>query len=234
MKWLLGALLAMAAAYYYLHHQSRQVVLKAPNWSPKFVSRVVLSPQEVAKHNGVNGTSSYLIIMGEVYDVTGSEHYLPGSGYYVFIGKDSTASFVSGEFAQGGDDISSFSQEQLKGIRDWVEFYRKHDTYKFVGVVTGRYYSTAGHRSDEWKQLRLRMKTKQEEQPVEFPKCNMKWTSNQGSTSWCEGDGEIVPRSLIGHTPIKCVCVPLEQAKMRLEEFAVLSKCSETASVCKA
>lgn len=233
MQWLLGALLAVAVAvavYYRLGRSS-----KTPTWSPKYVSRVVLSPEELAQHNGVDGAQSYLAIMGELYDVTGSEHYLPGSGYYAFIAKDSTAAFVSGEFAQGGDDISAFSHEQLQGIRDWVDFYRKHDTYKFVGVVSGRYYSPAGHRSDEWKQLWGRMKAAKhaaEEQPPEFPKCNVKWDSNHGSTSWCDG-GAVVPRSVVGSTPAKCVCVPLDQARARLNEFAVLPRCPETASVCK-
>ena len=85
----------------------------------------MLTKAELAGFNGKNGARSYLTILGEIYDVTGSEHYTEDSGYFVFIGQDATLAFVSGKFDENAsDDVSGLDVNQIKGIEDWVKFYR--------------------------------------------------------------------------------------------------------------
>ena len=53
--------------------------------------------KELAHYKGEKGGPVYIVIMGQVFDVTkGRHHYEPGAGYSVFAGQDATRSFVSG------------------------------------------------------------------------------------------------------------------------------------------
>lgn len=103
----------------------------------------------------------YLSILGQVFDVTkGEKHYGPGENYhaftgnyflhwkmyhilttmyiwyYLFIGRDASLAFITGEFDNEGlaDDISSLSAQQVKALDDWLQFYKANYIYK--GTVT--------------------------------------------------------------------------------------------------
>lgn len=208
-------------------------ILSAPDWSETWHSRSVFTPQELSqKYNGKLGNKSYLVILGEVYDVTGSEHYAEGSGYSVFVGQDNTAAFVTGRFDSSitdNDNVAGFSPEQMRGIEQWVVFYRTHDTYKFVGVVEGRYYHRNGSRTEQWKLARKAMLPEPKKEEPEFPSCNMKWDSNNGAVSWCDDGG--VPRIAVKST--RCFCVPLDIARKRSAEFQPHKNCPETNIRCE-
>lgn len=49
------------------------------------------------------------------------------------IGRDASRSFVTGKFEVGDitDDVANFSNQELRSINHWVQFYKKE--YPFVG-----------------------------------------------------------------------------------------------------
>ena len=100
--------------------------LRTPTWDADWSSPVVFTKEELAtSYNGKGGNPSYLVILGEVYDVTGSEYYKDGSGYSVFVGKDATTAFVTGKFDESAsDDVTILEPQQMKNIDDWIKFYR--------------------------------------------------------------------------------------------------------------
>ena len=98
---------------------------KHPNWEKDWISPNVLTVSELRRFDGKDGAKSYLTILGEIYDVTGSEHYRGDGGYSVFIAQDATQAFVTGQFnASAQDDVSAFTTTQMKAIEEWIEFYR--------------------------------------------------------------------------------------------------------------
>ncbi|POR39162.1 hypothetical protein TPAR_00632 [Tolypocladium paradoxum] len=96
-----------------------------------------ISPDELAKANGVDGGECYVAIKGKVYDVTGNKAYQPGGSYHVFAGKD--ASKALGKTSTKPEDVQadwSDLDEKEKGVlNDWVTFFSKR--YNIVGVVEG-------------------------------------------------------------------------------------------------
>jgi predicted heme/steroid binding protein len=244
--WLPIFLSILIGSYYYRH--GTHPFVKIPDWSPSYQSPVILSQQELTAANGRNGaTKSYLVVLGEIYDVTGSEHYKEGKGYSVFVGQDATTAFVTGKFTdQAADDVSSLETSKLPSVEKWVEFYRSHETYKFVGVLHGRYYNEQGHRTDAWKQARARMneankeQSKGEEYLKQFPACNSRWTQQEGSTIWCEDSmkqqrpsSSLVPRTVDLRTGMRCVCVELDQATAKPTEFKPYNNCEPTSQTCR-
>lgn len=55
---------------------------------------------------------------------------------YLFIGRDASLAFITGEFDDEGliDDISSLSARQVKALDDWLQFYNANYIYK--GTIT--------------------------------------------------------------------------------------------------
>lgn len=55
---------------------------------------------------------------------------------YLFIGRDASLAFITGEFDDEGltDDISSLSTRQVKALDDWLQFYNSNYIYK--GTIT--------------------------------------------------------------------------------------------------
>ena len=77
----------------------------------------------------------------------GRDHYGPGSSYGAFAGRDASVPFCTGKFtadeAEKSPDVLKTSE--LPGLADWLDFYRKHKVYKFVGkLVDPRFYDDAG------------------------------------------------------------------------------------------
>ena len=178
--------------------------------------------------------------------MTGSESYAPGSGYHVFIGKDATAAFSTGDFAPGAgvDDVSALSPSQLRSIETWVDFYRKHEKYRFVGVLRGRYYDAAGRRGKHWEAARAQMergaRAEKEREALgkRYPSCNSKWTQTTGSEVWCtpamlpEAKAPLVPRVLVQDDAQRCACMDSAlpaPAELELHEYP---GCAPDASKC--
>lgn len=112
---------------YQKYSSSSKPQLSPPNWDLDYTSPKVFTKEELKeRYDGRAGRPAYLVILGEVYDVMGSEHYKEGSGYHVFIGQDATTAFVTGKFNDGvpSDDVSLLESHQMRGIEDWIKFYR--------------------------------------------------------------------------------------------------------------
>jgi predicted heme/steroid binding protein len=119
------AAFVLAVAYRYTQRGEGQFY-PPPTWDPAFVAPRVFTKEELKeKYNGKGGKPAYLVVLGEVYDVSGSEYYAEGSGYSIFVGRDATTAFVTGKFDESADDdVLALAATQMKGIEDWVKFYR--------------------------------------------------------------------------------------------------------------
>lgn len=156
-------------------------------------SKPLLTEEELSKHDGSNPSIPiYVSILGRVYDVDkGRRHYEVGSGYNVFAGRDSTPSFVTGVFSRekATDDVKGLSPEDMLGIKEWLDFYRKDYTY--VGKLIGRYYDNEGNPTEALNEAKAvikegqKLKKLQEAENKRFPGCNSRWSVEEGSTVWC-------------------------------------------------
>lgn len=72
-----------------------------------------------------------------MFDVSaGRTHYGPGGGYAFFAGKDAARAYVTGCFKDHlTHDLRGLSDEEIKGIDGWAQFYHDSNKYKFVGHV---------------------------------------------------------------------------------------------------
>lgn len=184
----------------------------------------LLTEEELSKHDGSNPSIPiYISILGRVYDVDkGRRHYEVGSGYNVFAGRDSTPSFVTGAFSRekAVDDVKGLSPEEMLGIKEWLDFYRKD--YTFVGKLIGRYYDSEGNPTEALNEAKAvikegqKLKKLQEAENKRFPGCNSRWSLEEGSTVWCSQnsaginrDWAGVPRKMFkpGKKDPTCVCV---------------------------
>jgi hypothetical protein len=118
--------------------------------------------------------------------------------------------------------------------------YSTHETYRFVGVLQGRFYDEHGGRTKAWQEAREKMeraaaKKKEESSTLS---CNSKWTQNEGSTIWCEDSmtpqppsSPLVPRKDDGG---RCVCIELEIARQdQNNKYSIYGDCAESAQECK-
>ena len=155
--------------------------------------QVLLTGDELAKHDGSDpNIPVYIAILGRIYDVEkGRRHYEVGSGYNVFAGRDSTPSFVTGKFAreEATDDVKDLSPEEMMGVKEWLDFYRKDYTY--IGKLIGHYYDSEGNPTEALKEAKAaikegqRLKKLQEAENKRFPGCNSRWSAEEGSVVWC-------------------------------------------------
>lgn len=251
---LLSILLALVAVFLAPVLLKRRLSNEPPSWLPEWRSLVVLSPETVAAADGRGGGPTHLVVLGEVYDVGDAEFYKESGGYRVFVGKDATLAFVTGDFAgEKGiplDDVSSLNAAQMGSLHEWVDFYRKHEKYKFAGVLRGRYYDEEGRRTQAWRDAYAKMGTAKEfakeEERLEkmFPSCSSRWSQNEGSKVWCEMVsakgrtllGKWVPRRFKSKSPgarvgERCACV--DSGAKFSDEFSVYEGCSEDSTECK-
>ena len=141
----------------------------------------VLSQSELGQYDGSPGSPGlYLALLGEVYDVSaGSQYYGPGGGYSFFAGRDASRAFVTGQFDEAGlvDNVEDLPSADYLGLQEWARFYSSD--YKKVGVLAGRYYTTAGQTTQYWRELQgwlVAAQQEREKNDVEknmFPPCNV-------------------------------------------------------------
>lgn len=135
----------------------------------------VLTPQELAKFDGVQNEALYLSILGSVFDVSkGARHYKPGETYNFFVGKsfdnsqsiefsiddnnifetgkDASVAFITGDFEnsidsdhENDDVLKHLKAQEIYSIQQWKQFYDKE--YAFVGVLSGRFYGEDGEKT---------------------------------------------------------------------------------------
>ena len=79
---------------------------------------------------------------------SGDDFYGPRQSYSFFAGRDATVTYFTGEFNEEGlkkqHDILNFSVKEIKAMVEWRSFYEEHESYKFVGVLTGDFYDSEG------------------------------------------------------------------------------------------
>lgn len=77
-----------------------------------------------------NGTTLSLVTIPHVERYT----YILATVYmelFVFIGRDASLAFITGEFEEElTDDISNLSARQVKTLDDWLQFYNTNYIYK--------------------------------------------------------------------------------------------------------
>uniref|UniRef100_A0A1B6C9H9 Neuferricin n=1 Tax=Clastoptera arizonana TaxID=38151 RepID=A0A1B6C9H9_9HEMI len=139
-------------------------------------------------------------------------------------GRDASRSFVTGDFTEEGlsDDVIDLQYEDLRGLKQWLEFYYKEYVYK--GKLAGRYFDSNGLPTLYNHKLTARIEEadKNEENKLQsklmYPPCNVEWSVEDGSRVWCttssggiDRDWVGVPRKLYlpGQNKYRCACVNL-------------------------
>ncbi|XP_069135483.1 neuferricin-like isoform X2 [Argopecten irradians] len=183
----------------------------------------IFTKEELWKYRGEENGAIYLAVLGQVFDVTkGRKHYGPGGGYGFFSGRDGTRAFVSGDFTEAGliDDISGLSLTDIRGLDDWVKFYKKDYTY--VGKVIGNFYDASGSPTAAYHEFEKQLGAAEDEKKLRdadykrFPPCNSESAQGKGRRLWCSNlSGGIkrewtgLPREYYrpGTTKPRCACV---------------------------
>ncbi|KAF5308723.1 hypothetical protein FQR65_LT06084 [Abscondita terminalis] len=191
---------------------------------------------ELQQFNGVTKPELYLAILGNVFDVTeGRKHYGAEGSYNIFVGRDSSRSFITGKFdaADASDDVSGLSKSDLLSLNNWISFYTNE--YKKVGKLIGKYYDKSGSETQYCKEIKeiieeaLRDKEKDAMQKYRFPPCNIEWDIQRGSKVWCTRRSGGIERSWIGFPrklfepgsdSYRCACVKEEDLALgNLKEY---------------
>lgn len=159
----------------------------------------LVSVEELSQHTTTE--SIWLSILGKVYDVTtGQAFYGPDSGSYRFYaGRDASPCFSSGQNNEEGaaEPLEEWDGKKLMAILDWSQFYEKHETYQYLGVLAGsKYFDEEGKETEvrkiilekageakvqadkekeEKKKARLEKKRKLQEERELKKKNNRKW-----------------------------------------------------------
>ena len=111
----------------------------------------LVSIEELSQHT--TAESTWLSILGKVYDVTtGQSFYGPDAGSYRFYaGRDASPCFSSGQNNEEGaaEPLEEWDGKKLMAILDWSEFYEKHETYQYLGVLAGsKYFDEEGNETE--------------------------------------------------------------------------------------
>jgi len=164
------------------------------------------------KFNGADRNKPLLLaVVGEVYDVgPGEQFYAPskdgekeGGGYQFYAGCDCSKGFSSeGSEMDHGltpcrkllSKIVDMKPESVKDILDWRDFYRKHEKYRFVGFLQGRYFDARGARVigqlDKAEEIYLAaqdLDKVREDFESRFKACNIKNTQADAHIEiWCD------------------------------------------------
>ena len=94
--------------------------------------------EELATFDGQEGRPTYICIRGRVYDVSASpSFYGKGRSYHRFVGRDATRAFGTA-CTQNECLVSStvgLDADQLREVDRWLDFYERHDKYRYVGQI---------------------------------------------------------------------------------------------------
>ena len=120
-----------------------------------------------------------------------------------------------------------------------------HETYRFVGVLEGRYYDKQGRRTQAWldalakARIADEQKRMQKELEKKFPNCNSKWEQGVGTTIWCTNDlikpagHNLVPRmSRSEELGSRCACMEYEVVKDDKTRYREYDGCSSESQTC--
>ena len=202
--------------------------------------------EELAYYDGIDGRPAYLGVLGKVYDVSTGSFYKPGGGYEFFSGRDASRAFVTGKFEGEGltDDVVGLTPSQMVSLEEWVTFYPDHETYTYVGKLSGTYYDDDGNELDALRDARAQIdkghgeKKKVKNAELEFPHCNSRWTRSEGGKVWCtdslmkhrEPKAKLVPRKSSKYN--RCACIELDLEHDGSIEMQVYPDCPRTSATC--
>ena len=105
-----------------------------------------------------------LVCVGHVFDVSSGERfYGPDGPYKIFGRQDASRVFGDGNFdaTENLDSIDGLQGEQLDGVIDYLRFYQNHKSYKFAGLLHGRYFNANGSPTVKYQEF-LRLRTERE------------------------------------------------------------------------
>jgi hypothetical protein len=89
----------------------------------------------------------HLSICGHVFDVSAGERFYGADGGYKFFGrKDATKAFATGDFTDPAciDDVSELAPAHCVEAQVWLDFFKDHEKYEYVGVMDGYFYNSEG------------------------------------------------------------------------------------------
>ncbi|KAF7284824.1 hypothetical protein GWI33_021581 [Rhynchophorus ferrugineus] len=236
-----GTLVILIALYFYDINDSLNKLVN----KHKFI---LFSHEELAFYDGVQKPYLYLSILGNVFNVTkGYKHYGKGQQYHFFVGKDSSRSFITGNFDENdiSDDVNGLSPDELISLNNWLKFYKKE--YNKVGLLVGRYYNELGELTPYARQIKkLIVKAQNVEKQVQkekykFPPCNVEWDAEKGSRVWCTNKSGGIQRGWVGkprqyYEPgsksYRCACINSENNDLGvIKEYPGCDKHSESCYV---
>ncbi|KAJ3300739.1 hypothetical protein HK104_006037 [Borealophlyctis nickersoniae] len=135
----LALLLFTAAATSYIVTETFTFGYPVPNWRKYLpVKERIFTDAELAQYDGSDPNKPvYLAINGKVYDVTaGRKHYGKGGSYSTFSGRDAARAYITGCFQTHlTHDLRGITEEQMKSLNHWTDFYEKNNQYFYVGRV---------------------------------------------------------------------------------------------------
>lgn len=185
----------------------------------------VFTKEELAEYDGTDVSKPLLlVVLGEVFDVTsGSRFYAKGNEYNIFLAKDSSRAFHDGKFNRSVEDVRDLNVMAVRDVTGWRAFFRKHETYRFVGVLDGLYFDSEGtplpalRDVERMEQEGKDAQTHEDQVMKRFSSCSMKHDGITKITEmWCDpsAQGETrYPRLFTwnhvgtGLEAKRCVCV---------------------------
>ncbi|KAJ8967513.1 hypothetical protein NQ314_002828 [Rhamnusium bicolor] len=196
----------------------------------------LFTKEELRLYNGIEKPNLYLGILGYVFDVTkGAKHYGSNQQYHIFVGRDASRCFVTGNFNEEAisEEVVDFNNEDLRSINHWFNFYKKE--YTRIGKLIGKYFDENGNLTPYGKTVQNLIKeaelskAKDNLEKVKFPPCNVEWDAERGTRVWCsDRSGGIlrewvgVPRQLYepGSKSFRCACINEHNEKLgQIKEY---------------
>lgn len=87
-EWLIVGVVAIIAVLWLVYQANKEVTFNPP--PPKEIVKIDLTFEQLRKFDGIQDKNTYIAIKGQIYDVTGSPFYEPGTGYHAFTGHDAS------------------------------------------------------------------------------------------------------------------------------------------------
>ncbi|KAF5390638.1 hypothetical protein D9757_002651 [Collybiopsis confluens] len=118
------------------NHEDKLVLLKS--FMPS--DQRLFSESKLAQYDGsVPGVPILLAIDGDVYDVSKGKAYQPKGSYHYFAGVDASRAFATGCFGtHRTHDLRGITEDEMKSLEHWKDFYSNHKDYKKIGRVSYR------------------------------------------------------------------------------------------------